>query len=455
MELDSDFSRGSVSEDDSSCSITRTQARSELETSQTTVATSASSLIDRSWDRCIPIPGSKRKQVIYPGAPVEKHPWSREEWLEQFVYVKTQLEVLVHKYLQLPGYGRKPTYMFRMVGTSLSDAGPSVVVICRDIDLKSIRDIFRSKAERELHLKRDSPVSPLRQILIRRNESNRPAKPRLQLVYFQTKTQPLIRNALKYPVSVRYTDHDASCGSLARFGDITATIGITLALPETTAFLTVDHLFGGIEADEGPSHARECLSTTGLRTPMSPLSSFSGVLQWDDDDEYESLDSSSTGLLDIDTPQLPFISDSALEETGDVKVQDPTGWDARLWERVDLPRMLDSPAPFLDWALIQPETPSDKSPRNTVVNTVYPPRCRGKAVVLRDYETSPPAYLATVYVISGIRGILYGELITAPTYLPSPGDRESCEAWSVLLGNHSDGMLVSILTTQAVYAAPP
>ena len=386
----------------------------------------------------MPIPGSKRKQVIYPKAPVEQHPWSREEWLEQFLYVQTQLEVLVQKYLSLTGYGRKPVYTLRMVGTSPSNARPSIVVMCRDIDLKDIAMTFRSRAEKELQLERDTPVSPLRQMLIRRNDSNKPVKPRLRLVYFQTKTL-LSRKALNGPVAVGYTDHDASCGSLARFGDTTATVGIALALPQGVAFLTVDHLFGDTEPDETLPRADECLAAAArAETPMPSCSSFDGFSDWEDEDEYELLDTSSPSQIGVD-----IFSNSAPRGTENETDRSLAGWRAETWERMDLPRMLDSPAPFLDWALINPEKSHSGSPPTVAVNTVYPPSSHGKAVVLRDLETSPPAHLVTIYVISGIRGILHGELITAPAYIPSPGCRKSCEAWTVLLENHGGGKLIS------------
>lgn len=57
-----------------------------------------------------------------------------------------------------------------------------------------------------------------------------------------------------------------------------------------------------------------------------------------------------------------------------------------------------------------------------------------RKIVLGSYEPSPPHHLARVYIVSSIRGILWGDLVIEPTFLPSPPGRQSCEVWTVIPG---------------------
>ena len=103
-----------------------------------------------------------------------------------------------------------------------------------------------------------------------------------------------------------------------------------------------------------------------------------------------------------------------------------------MWEKVVLPTHLHPSQPYLDWALTRPpSTSTDIIP--SLVNAIFPDGDRSHPVILREYESSPSSHLANVYMVSGVRGILYGRIIMAPTFLPSFPGRESGKVWTVIL----------------------
>ncbi|KAK4106357.1 hypothetical protein N658DRAFT_16219 [Parathielavia hyrcaniae] len=94
----------------------------------------ASSALNDAWNYSVPVPGSKNSRRIFLKAPFVWGQWSQEEWLERFTFVRKELEALVYNYLRLLNVESRPVYSPRMVGTCPSDARPSVIVTCRDVD---------------------------------------------------------------------------------------------------------------------------------------------------------------------------------------------------------------------------------------------------------------------------------------------------------------------------------
>ena len=401
------------------------QTSQQLTSPSTSATTRATTMSEDPWGYSIPVPGSKKRKLIYPKAAVEMEPWTRDQWQQRFVVVKNQLETLVHRHLRLLDFASRPTYSSRMVGTCSSDARPSVVVICRDVDFKNIQHLFRTRAQERLLLgkKKEAAISLLFSLGSRGGgqEQSEPTVPRLQLVYYQTRTSPVIWSALEDPVHVQLGDSGATCGGIVRYRDNMATLGVAVDFRGAPAFLTVGHLFKDRKADNNLS----CLSGfDDLVNPEDPNNQISTDLGcdnpnsslWDDDDEYEAFDTNNEpGKIDGE-----FLGET--ETKGNEQ-------DLEMWEWVADSAELDASQPYLDWALVRPSSKTIGTP-TSLINTVFPDVGR---VVLTGYEMSPTSHLAAIYVVSGLRGILYGQIIAAITFLPSLPGQRSGAAWTVIL----------------------
>jgi hypothetical protein len=143
------------------------------------------------WSYSQPVPGSKKKLLIYPKARFEWGPWTALQCADRFRFVAEQLSSLVHKYLRLDDFENRPTYSPRMVGTCPSNARLSVVVTCRDADFKNIRKLFRSRALQPLCLD-ESAAPPRRLPFSRSGRESEASVPRLLLVYYRTRTGPVV-----------------------------------------------------------------------------------------------------------------------------------------------------------------------------------------------------------------------------------------------------------------------
>jgi hypothetical protein len=120
------------------------------------------------------------------------------------------------------------------------------------------------------------------------------------------------------------------------------------------------------------------------------------------DDEYE----------DLEWPDQPPESPHASSETTaptDVLEAEETGEGPLLqWPWKACTRSADlSATAYLDWALLYPE-PAMPNTAPFRLNTMFPNGSGKEGVVLRGIQDAPVSRLAQVYIVSGIRGLLYG-----------------------------------------------
>ncbi|KAG7287256.1 hypothetical protein NEMBOFW57_006763 [Staphylotrichum longicolle] len=148
-----------VQTQDSSLSDAETQPPHSSSAASATTVTPATTVPDDAWNYSEPVPGSKKQKLIFYKAPFEWCHWTREQWLERFVFVKDKLESLVYEHLRLVDFTNRPVFSPRMVGTCRSEARPAVVVTCRDADFRNIRNLFQARAEKPLGLGR-CPLGP-------------------------------------------------------------------------------------------------------------------------------------------------------------------------------------------------------------------------------------------------------------------------------------------------------
>ena len=210
---------------------------------------------DDLWNYSFPVLGSQKKKRIYYKVPFQWGPWPQEEWTERFEVVTKQLKHLV-KGLGLVDTDSLPTYLSRMVGTCPSDARPSVLVICREAEFKSIRDEFHSRGAmaKALWVGKEPVVARLLSPFTRRAETDEDVMPRLQLVYYRT-SSAINRNALDEPLLANLGDRGFTCGGIIRYGTRTATLGVAIEVGDRTGILTVDHLFSSKATSHQPPPA--------------------------------------------------------------------------------------------------------------------------------------------------------------------------------------------------------
>ncbi len=420
------------------CDAVQSQHSSDAETqpphpsSATSSTTRATTAPDDVWNYSDKVPGSKARKLIFYKAPFEWGQWPREQWEERFIYVKEQLASLVFRYLRLVDFTARPTYSARMVGTSPSEARPAVVVTCRDADFKSIRKLFHSKAEEPLCLGRVPAVSQLRASFNRRNERTGPAIPRLQLVYYRILMDPVKRPARNKPLAVSLGSGSAACGGIIRYGERSATLGVALDVRGKVRVLTVDHLFSSKETHLQHSALRRDCDSPDLPSflALDDLDRADTRSLWVDDDEYEDLiwpDDEPLGSHQIDSEMADATQVSVTEDLEG----EPAQWEWKLWSNSTDPESSDRA--YLDWALTDPESTTPEA-SDIHLNTVFPTGNENEGVMLRDILHAPAYNLAPVFVVSGIRGILGGQIISAPSFLPAnTAGQMSSLVWTVIL----------------------
>jgi hypothetical protein len=393
---------------------------------------------DDVWNNSDLIPGSKKNQRIYHKAPFQSGQWTQEQWTKRFEFVKRKLEDLVWEHLRLVDQDSLPTYLPRMVGTCPEDAHPSVVVICRKAEFKAIRDLFQSPdTVKRLRVGKKPLVDRMLSSLIPHAEGEENVMPHLKLVYYQT-SSAINRSALEQPLLANLVDGGLVCGGTIRYGERTATLGVAIKVGDRTGILTVDHLFHSKETtthQPPPAVDNESFPSDESGSPVLAGSEWADSYSlWEDDDEYDDLDSDELAeAMDLDPQSVEPIQpaqDSGTHWTG-LTSPEPEPWD-RLASSAQL-----TSAPYLDWALTCP-TPFASTLSHFLVNTVTPGVPGSEPAVLQSFHSAPVAHLAPVYIVSGIRGIIRGEILFAPSFIPSSPGHVSCEVWTVI-PDASDG----------------
>jgi serine/threonine protein kinase len=435
---------GQVDDSDDDATQLAQVSGSMSESQDLSPSTPTTSTSENVWDLSIPVPGSKKGNLIYPRATVELSPWTGMQWQTRFVFVQKELTALVYRHLRLLSMESRPVYSLRMVGACPEDARPSVVITCRDVDAKNIRNLFRNRAHEQLSLSEDSEssshsLSHLRSSLrFRREAASEPTSiPRFRLVYYRIRApSTVIRNAMEVPITASIDTNEGSCGAIVRCNAACATLGVGLELRlanVSTVFLTVDHLWPSEILETASSPLSEMSRTTEDSMPMDLEYDNSEPL-WDDDDEYD--DDWATG--DPAEPGFEEDPPEALDPVlpgSSAAVNNSNSAEGGLWQRIEPPKSLSTEAPYLDWALASPLSLQTSRISPSLINTIFPDGPSGRAVVLREIERWPaPGHSAPVYIVSGVRGIIQGQIITAPTFLPSlRPEQESCAVWTAIL----------------------
>lgn len=203
-----------------------------------------------------------------------------------------------------------------------------------------------------------------------------------------------------------------------------ATLGLWLFVGHERSILTVDHLFSRMNPPEYGRHE--------VDSPGSLLSDKFDGMTCTDEEESESLFELLEDDDEYDEPQEEDAQRlDALSSTGKEPENKSVSRFLENCEKLTASGTLSPSAPYLDWALVRPS-----SRIMDCVNILYlPGNRRFRPTKLTKVRYDPPSHLARVYLVSGVRGVLGGRILSGSAFLPSFSGQESCEAWTVILDN--------------------
>ncbi|KAF5574775.1 RNA-binding protein [Fusarium subglutinans] len=228
--------------------------------------------------------------MIFYDLPVSSATYSAEEFRKRFRYVTNELRKVVTEHNELRMCGRHINYSCHMIGDSRDTALPSILIECRERDLKMLRELFNKYAT-TLCCRKDSTWP----MLVHHDLPS--SKSSFQLVYLSHAYHPIIQHAANTPLPVSNSSSDTFCGALVQYEGRIATIGLTFIV-------------------DGINQEKQNLDFGHSSIPESP--------------SQESLNASYTNDG----------SQSCLAEC-------PVG------QPIPLPHPLDPPAPYLDWAFVE------------------------------------------------------------------------------------------------------
>ncbi|KAK7408882.1 hypothetical protein QQX98_008943 [Neonectria punicea] len=376
-----------------------------------------SSFVPEHYAYSEPVPDSKRKKRVYPRAPVFSPDWTVSEYAERFRFVKDELQKTVNEDVELRDQIKTPiTYWLCMVGITPADAVPSIVIIWDDAKrMKALQALFNSRAQYKLRCGGKGSLTNW--------FSKNPARhiPPLKLVYFLHKRGSIIRMALFQLQTQAFFDNDTTyCGGLIKYQGSSATLGVSIQVDDVSAYLTVNHIFPPVSPGSNPPISKPHQHSIAPPPTVDSDDELGGSenLWQDDSDEYE---------YDIESGDD---SEGQVHDTSSITVSEPRHPHKEDWEALSLPPNLDPALPYLDWSLTRPVSPSlDIS----YTNLFFLNGLDTGPSVLDTIRSKPRYHLALVKMVSGVRGILLGRILSGSSYIQSLPGQKDCEVFTVIL----------------------
>jgi hypothetical protein len=200
---------------------------------------------------------------------------------------------------------------------------------------------------------------------------------------------------------------------------------VSIQVGEKHAHLTVDHIFA-------PSFSSGSNSNTSLESASSAV--------------FDSIPLSDDGASDVEAYWENDDDDYDYDDELDERVEeDGEGWissttcptsptrgnkHAAQWEKVIPPVSLDPTMAYLDCSLARPVS---SSPGVPYTNTFFLHGPDAPPVILDQIRDQPRRHLGLVKVVSGVRGVLLGELLWGSSFLGSLPGQDDCEVLTAIL----------------------
>lgn len=372
----------------------------------------------------LPLPGSKKKKMVYPLAPVESSMFSMSRYNNQFEVVKEKLKEIVDKDELLRHRGRFIAYYPRMVGTTPQSAVPSIVVGCMFKDQKAIRAAFKRHSTDNFYCHHESKM------LRKTSSGSTITPPPFRLVYWGDDREPFERNASETELSASLSRDSTFCGSLVSFQGRSATVTLTLEVDSMDYVLTAGHLIPVQRITEASTPAvtqdSDCDDITLNGDDYLEI----GPLWMDDDDEYEV---EAAALQPLPPKSLPLGGKglSCAKNEGVAPLH--------RMKAVEHPIDLGPNAPDLDWMTLACDDSTLRARRR---NLMYLPD-QHEPILLKEVAKEPRMHAVPVFVLSGVRGLIKGRMLGLPTFIGSGPSQELSRAWSVVLDDQLGEYLTS------------
>ena len=386
--------------------------------SSSTVLVSSASVADDSYELELCIPGLKGEKR-YPKARVESSDWTQKDYNERFKFVVGEMDRMVKSHPDLRSRSRAISYVHEMVGTSPETTRPCIIVFCRKEDFKILRALFSQRVEKPLFCGKKSLPSRL----FGSKKGQPPVAP-FEIVYYRTNYDPVARKSADALVLAHSFSDLTWCGSLIQFGARTATLGLTVQIDRIHGVLTVDHLF--------PSDLSQP-TAIALEPDINEYNVLGGDVQgptvlwidaggeYEDGDEYEEEDHLSARGDQRENDISPPGPSHFQNDWGNSSTPE--------WVRIVPQYELSNTEPYLDWSLTRPAS----APNFARANLFFPGGKDSNPIQLSHLMKELRSHRALVIIISGIRGLLRGEILAASAMIGSGPERELCEVWTVLL----------------------
>ncbi|KAJ0108635.1 RNA-binding protein [Diaporthe amygdali] len=297
------------------------------------------------FESAVPVPGSKKKRMVYPLAPVQSPMFTMSEYESQFEVVQEKLKEIVDK-----------------------------------DEVLRLRDNFYCHSGSKRFRKSVA------------GSTNMP--PPFRLVYWADNCNPYVRCASETALQASFTYSSTFCGSPVSFKGRSATLALTLEVDSVDIVLTAGHLKG---LQEDLSEISASSYPEGSDSDQLTLNEDDyvevGPLWVDDDDEYEV---EAVALQPLPPQSLPL--DCRRPECTDSKVMLPL----QMMRPKELSVDLGPNAPDLDWMPLECDYSTLRSRRR---NLIYLPD-QPEPIMLKQIANEPRIHAVPVFVVSGVRGVI-------------------------------------------------
>lgn len=361
------------------------------------------------------VPGSRTKKKIYTLAPVFSDRWDTAEYVERFDYVQSELRRAIDRHRDLRDHAPSINFQLNMVGTCPQSAEPSIIIICREAQFKSLRALFKEKAGEKLYCGKRSKVFEM-------FKKEPPARPPFNLVYWRTERETLKRRAALNTVSIEPTTRGELLGASVYYQAAQANVGATFIVGNLVLSTTVDHLFNPTFNHASHSFSDPELTLMSLDSELRTLDNSDLVSLnplWIDDSEDDYAEGTALAQSVHPPPPCP-----ALTASDEFKIS-LYGFHGH---KVDSPIRVPHSAPYLDYALLQLSPGTLQTLRPNMYNLH-----EGSSFQLRTLATEPRYHAVPVLMLSGNQRVRPGRLLGTYAYLGSQPGQESCKVWTLIL----------------------
>lgn len=363
------------------------------------------------------VPGTD--QNIYPRAPISSH--FHERYLQLVDFFKQAVDT--HK--SLKHHTSKINYELRLCGNAPSEAVASIVVFCTAAIFKPLQSLLTSRhIRRQYQLEKASVQS---KFLFASNRSSLqvsiPAMVPFKVVFWREANSPTQRRSATEQVVTHSHHFLTMCGSMVRYDDRLATLGLLISVDSKLYGLTVDHLF-----DKRMETRSMIESASGIPSEECDAEDDEFDKEWIDDVKYEDFDSDTNSNFSDDRSAASgssvrevVIDQECAEHQEDTPING---------HKLDPINVESTSKSYLDWALIEFDDGYFERP-----NAFYSEDDPTTPKFLSKIADTPTTDSTPVFMISGVSGTQKGVMLNSNSYIGGSPGENLCRTWNVILSS--------------------